>query len=60
MTLARYDLLWVVEIRHRKMRRWEATSGASCTRQTARQELAEWKSNYPTDRFRLVRYTRND
>lgn len=46
--------LWVVEMH--TGRRWEPTVGVSLTREDGRRELMAWRSDNPTDKFRLTRY----
>ena len=50
------DLLWVVEMREGEV--WSPTVGVAISRADGRRELADWKYNNPSDKFRLVKYVR--
>jgi len=50
--------IWVVEIFFMDTNRWEPTVGAALNRTDARRELAKWRKNNVSDRFRLTRYRR--
>jgi len=48
--------IWVVEMNvHGK---WQPTVGVALSRDSAREELREWRENNPCDRFRVVKYVR--
>lgn len=49
--------LWVVEMWVDGCR-WEPTVGVRLTRDGGRDELFDWKTGNPSDRFRLVKYVR--
>jgi hypothetical protein len=53
--------VWIVEMWNDAYKRparrgWEPTVGCALARRDARRELAEWKENNPTDKFRLRKY----
>lgn len=48
--------LWVVEML--LPRGWEPTVGVALTREAARKQIAEWRENCPSDKFRLRFYVR--
>lgn len=52
--------LWVVEMWNEPRQRWEPTVGVKLTRDGAREELARWQRNNPSDRFRLWPYVSRD
>ena len=54
----RNDYLWVVEMKNEKTGEYEATVGASISRSMARKDLELWRLDNPPDKFRLVKYVR--
>lgn len=40
--------------------KWEPTVGTSLTRRDGWRELREWRTDNPSDRFRLVKYVAED
>jgi hypothetical protein len=50
--------IWVVEMWDSG--KWNTTVGVGIDRENGREALKDWKSRCPDDKFRLVKYTRED
>lgn len=60
-TLNATNSIWLIEmwINEPKLKNlWVPTTGAHLCRDDARKDMADWKANNPTDRFRIKRYRR--
>ena len=48
--------VWIVEMWDEGHARWEPTVGCALSRYDARLQLASWKEDNPSDKFRLRKY----
>ena len=53
-------ILWVIEIWIAENDQWEPTVGVGLTREVAREEIKQWRTDNPSDQFRIVSYIRED